>query len=177
MGGLGRWCLHTRNTLFCSSSSMCCSHADRPAIHPRAPTCSTEGASKRPPSYRVLLHNDDVNRREYVVKVLIKVVEAFTVEDAMVVMQVCVCACVCVCVCVYVCVCVCVCACVRGGLVGCVDVWRRQGAGVRTCVRQQPQQQPQQVSCTAAPGSQQQQSTPSNLEPTTPPPPPPAGGA
>lgn len=51
------------------------------------PGKSTEGASKRPPSYRVLLHNDDVNRREYVVKVLIKVVEAFTVEDAMVVMQ------------------------------------------------------------------------------------------
>ena len=28
--------------------------------------------SKRPPEYRVLLHNDDFNRREYVVQVLLK---------------------------------------------------------------------------------------------------------
>jgi len=34
-----------------------------------------------------LLHNDDYNRREYVVQVLLKVVEGFTVEDALNVMQ------------------------------------------------------------------------------------------
>jgi len=35
----------------------------------------------------VLLHNDDYNKREYVVQVLLKVVEGYTVEDALNVMQ------------------------------------------------------------------------------------------
>ncbi len=35
-----------------------------------------------------MLHNDDFNRREYVVKVLIKVLDNFTVEDAINCMQV-----------------------------------------------------------------------------------------
>lgn len=35
-----------------------------------------------------MLHNDSYNRREYVVKVLIKVVPNFTVDNAIVVMQV-----------------------------------------------------------------------------------------
>lgn len=57
-----------------------------------ATTCrrhrSTEGARKKPPIYKVMLHNDNYNRREYVVKVLLKVVEGMTVDDAVVVMQV-----------------------------------------------------------------------------------------
>eukprot|EP00195_Chlamydomonas_chlamydogama_P011849 CAMPEP_0202910762 /NCGR_PEP_ID=MMETSP1392-20130828/52969_1 /ASSEMBLY_ACC=CAM_ASM_000868 /TAXON_ID=225041 /ORGANISM="Chlamydomonas chlamydogama, Strain SAG 11-48b" /LENGTH=154 /DNA_ID=CAMNT_0049600979 /DNA_START=179 /DNA_END=643 /DNA_ORIENTATION=- len=47
----------------------------------------TESVGKRPPIYKVLLHNDNYNRREYVVKILIKVVNGFTVDDAVVVMQ------------------------------------------------------------------------------------------
>lgn len=35
-----------------------------------------------------MLHNDDFNRREYVVKVLIKVLDNFTMEDAINCMQV-----------------------------------------------------------------------------------------
>lgn len=42
---------------------------------------------QRPRYYRVMLHNDDFNRREYVVKVLIKVLDNFTVEDAINCMQ------------------------------------------------------------------------------------------
>lgn len=35
----------------------------------------------------MLLHNDNVNRRDYVVKVLVKVVEGFTRDDATAVME------------------------------------------------------------------------------------------
>eukprot|EP00958_Prasinococcus_capsulatus_P028445 scaffold6740_cov350-Prasinococcus_capsulatus_cf.AAC.1 len=34
-----------------------------------------------------MLHNDDVNRREYVVQVLLKVIDGLTVDDAVNVMQ------------------------------------------------------------------------------------------
>ena len=58
-----------------------------------APTL-TPGVSSRPaPSprrarpYRVLLHNDDVNRREYVVRVLLKVVDGLALDDAVQVME------------------------------------------------------------------------------------------
>ena len=43
---------------------------------------------QRPRYYRVMLHNDDFNRREYVVKVLLKVLDNFTMEDAINCMQV-----------------------------------------------------------------------------------------
>lgn len=43
---------------------------------------------QRPREYRVMLHNDDFNRREYVVKVLLKVIDNFTMEDAINCMQV-----------------------------------------------------------------------------------------
>jgi len=36
-----------------------------------------------------MLHNDDFNRREYVVKVLLKVLDNFTMEDAINCVQVC----------------------------------------------------------------------------------------
>lgn len=52
-----------------------------------APGRSAEGARRKPPIYKVMLHNDNYNRREYVVKVLLKVVEGMTVDDAVVVMQ------------------------------------------------------------------------------------------
>jgi ATP-dependent Clp protease adaptor protein ClpS len=38
--------------------------------------------------YKLLLHNDNNNRREYVVKVLLKVVDGLTMDDAINVMQV-----------------------------------------------------------------------------------------
>lgn len=38
--------------------------------------------------YKVLLHNDNYNKREYVVRVLLKVVDNMSMDDAQVVMQV-----------------------------------------------------------------------------------------
>lgn len=55
------------------------------------PTCSpyrTESSKKKPPIYKVMLHNDNYNRREYVVKILLKTIEGLTVDDAVNVMQV-----------------------------------------------------------------------------------------
>jgi ATP-dependent Clp protease adaptor protein ClpS len=43
---------------------------------------------KKPPTYKVMLHNDNYNRREYVVKVLVKVVDGMTSDDAQQKMQV-----------------------------------------------------------------------------------------
>ncbi|EFJ49948.1 hypothetical protein VOLCADRAFT_73976 [Volvox carteri f. nagariensis] len=51
------------------------------------PQQGTDRAYKRPPIYKVFLHNDNYNKREYVVKVLLKVVEEITVDDAVTVMQ------------------------------------------------------------------------------------------
>ncbi len=42
---------------------------------------------KKPRMYRVMLHNDTFNRREYVVRVLIKVVKGLDVNTAVDVMQ------------------------------------------------------------------------------------------
>lgn len=39
------------------------------------------------PPYRVLLHNDNFNRREYVVQVLMKVIPGMTVDNAVNIMQ------------------------------------------------------------------------------------------
>ena len=44
---------------------------------------------KKPPIYRVMLHNDSFNRREYVVSVLLKVVDGLAMDDAVNVMQAC----------------------------------------------------------------------------------------
>jgi len=46
-----------------------------------------ESKKKKPPIYKVLLHNDNTNRREYVVKVLLKIVDGLTVDDAVNIMQ------------------------------------------------------------------------------------------
>ncbi len=42
---------------------------------------------KKPPIYRVMLHNDSFNRREYVVSVLLKVVDGLAMDEAVNVMQ------------------------------------------------------------------------------------------
>lgn len=47
----------------------------------------TESSKKKPPIYKVMLHNDNYNRREYVVKILLKTIEGLTVDDAVNVMQ------------------------------------------------------------------------------------------
>merc|ERR1711963_605152 len=46
-----------------------------------------QSKKRKPPIYKVLLHNDNNNRREYVVKVLLKVVDGMTVDDAVNVMN------------------------------------------------------------------------------------------
>jgi ATP-dependent Clp protease adaptor protein ClpS len=49
--------------------------------------CACRKKSIKPPLYKVLLHNDNSNKREYVVKVLLKVVDGLTVDDAVNVMN------------------------------------------------------------------------------------------
>ena len=58
------------------------------ATHCQPTCCRTESSKKKPPIYKVMLHNDNYNRREYVVKILLKTVEGLTVDDAVNVMQV-----------------------------------------------------------------------------------------
>lgn len=60
--------------------------ADKPALAPGL-DFKKDTRKKRPPQYKVLLHNDNVNRREYVVQVLLKVVDGMTVDDAVNVMN------------------------------------------------------------------------------------------
>lgn len=49
---------------------------------------ASRGLRRKPPIYKVMLHNDNYNRREYVVRVLLKVVEEVkSAEDAAKVMQ------------------------------------------------------------------------------------------
>ena len=50
---------------------------------PQTPTSNRE----RPPNYRLMLHNDDFNVREYVVQVLLKVVPVITIDIAVSVMN------------------------------------------------------------------------------------------
>ena len=48
---------------------------------------NTNTQRKKPPRYQVMLHNDEVNRREYVVKVLLKIVPTLTMDDAVNIMN------------------------------------------------------------------------------------------
>lgn len=63
-----------------------CLEASRDCSPPSCPH-RPDSLRRKPPFYRVLLHNDNYNKREYVVRVLLKVVEGYTVEDAVNVMQ------------------------------------------------------------------------------------------
>ena len=45
------------------------------------------GSVQLSPRYRLLLHNDNVNKREYVVRVLLKVVDGLTMDEAYDIMQ------------------------------------------------------------------------------------------
>jgi len=49
-------------------------------------TTKKQSSNKLGPPFKVLLHND-MNKREYVVKVLVKVVQELTIEHALGVMQ------------------------------------------------------------------------------------------
>lgn len=59
---------------------------DRPTVLPGFSEAK-QRVKKRPPIYRLMLHNDNFNRREYVVTVLMKVVDGVTVDDAVNIMQ------------------------------------------------------------------------------------------
>jgi len=59
--------------------------AERPALKPSL-TPGKAGDRARSSPYRVMLHNDDVNKREAVVSVLMKVVDGLTVDEAVNVM-------------------------------------------------------------------------------------------
>ncbi|MCL7043031.1 hypothetical protein MKW94_005620 [Papaver nudicaule] len=64
---------------------------DRPTIEKTTPGRESEfdlrKSRKTAPPYRVLLHNDNFNKREYVVQVLIKVIPGMTLDIAVNVMQ------------------------------------------------------------------------------------------
>ncbi|KAL2905033.1 ATP-dependent Clp protease adapter protein CLPS1 chloroplastic [Bienertia sinuspersici] len=64
---------------------------DRPVIEKTAPGRESEfdlrKARKIAPPYRVILHNDNFNKREYVVQVLMKVIPGMTVDNAVNIMQ------------------------------------------------------------------------------------------
>nr|GMD83825.1 ATP-dependent Clp protease adapter protein CLPS1, chloroplastic [Ipomoea batatas]GME15477.1 ATP-dependent Clp protease adapter protein CLPS1, chloroplastic [Ipomoea batatas] len=64
---------------------------DKPVIEKTTPGRESEfdlrKSRKMSPSYRVLLQNDDYNRREYVVQVLMKVIPGMTLDNAVNIMQ------------------------------------------------------------------------------------------
>lgn len=64
---------------------------DRPTIERTTPGRESEfdlrKSRKMSPPYRVLLHNDNYNKREYVVQVLMKVIPGMTLDNAVNIMQ------------------------------------------------------------------------------------------
>lgn len=64
---------------------------DKPTIERPAPGRESEfdlrKSRKMSPPYRVLLHNDNYNKREYVVQVLMKVIPGMTLDNAVNIMQ------------------------------------------------------------------------------------------
>ncbi|KAD3640563.1 hypothetical protein E3N88_29786 [Mikania micrantha] len=58
---------------------------DKPVIEKTTP--GREKSRKMSPPYRVMLHNDNYNMREYVVQVLMKVIPGMTVDNAVNIMQ------------------------------------------------------------------------------------------
>ncbi|KAL3512279.1 hypothetical protein ACH5RR_024996 [Cinchona calisaya] len=64
---------------------------DKPVIERTTPGRESEfdlrKSKKMSPPYRVLLHNDNYNKREYVVQVLMKVIPGMTLDNAVNIMQ------------------------------------------------------------------------------------------
>lgn len=64
---------------------------DRPVIEKTTPTRESKfdlrKSKKTSPPYRVILHNDNYNKREYVVQVLMKVIPGMTLDNAVNIMQ------------------------------------------------------------------------------------------
>ncbi|AAD49977.1 ATP-dependent Clp protease adapter protein CLPS1 [Arabidopsis thaliana] len=64
---------------------------DKPIIEKTTPGRESEfdlrKSKKIAPPYRVILHNDNFNKREYVVQVLMKVIPGMTVDNAVNIMQ------------------------------------------------------------------------------------------
>ncbi|KAK9278983.1 hypothetical protein L1049_028565 [Liquidambar formosana] len=64
---------------------------ERPTIERTTPGRESEfdlrKSRKMSPPYRVLLHNDNYNKREYVVQVLMKVIPGMTLDNAVNIMQ------------------------------------------------------------------------------------------
>ncbi|XP_077230294.1 ribosomal protein L12/ ATP-dependent Clp protease adaptor protein ClpS family protein [Tasmannia lanceolata] len=64
---------------------------ERPTIEKTTPGRESEfdlrKSRKTAPPYRVLLHNDNYNKREYVVQVLMKVIPGMTIDNAVNIMQ------------------------------------------------------------------------------------------
>ncbi|KAJ8774600.1 hypothetical protein K2173_017046 [Erythroxylum novogranatense] len=64
---------------------------DKPTIEKTTPGRESEfdlkKSRKTSPPYRVILHNDNYNKREYVVQVLMKVIPGMTLDNAVNIMQ------------------------------------------------------------------------------------------
>ncbi|XP_031104516.1 ATP-dependent Clp protease adapter protein CLPS1, chloroplastic-like [Ipomoea triloba] len=64
---------------------------DKPVIEKATPGRQSEfdlrKSRKTSPPYRVMLHNDNFNKREYVVQVLMKVIPGMTLDNAVNIMQ------------------------------------------------------------------------------------------
>ncbi|PON86483.1 Ribosomal protein [Trema orientale] len=64
---------------------------EKPTIERTTPSRDSEFERRRSrkisPPYRVLLHNDNYNKREYVVQVLMKVIPGMTLDNAVNIMQ------------------------------------------------------------------------------------------
>ncbi|XP_068660669.1 ATP-dependent Clp protease adapter protein CLPS1, chloroplastic-like [Aristolochia californica] len=64
---------------------------ERPTVEKTSPGRESEfdlrKSRKMSPPYRVLLHNDNYNKREYVVQVLMKVIPGMTLDNAVNIMQ------------------------------------------------------------------------------------------
>ncbi|KAF7808913.1 ATP-dependent Clp protease adapter protein CLPS1, chloroplastic-like [Senna tora] len=64
---------------------------EKPVIEKGTPGRESEfdlrKSRKTAPPYRVILHNDDFNKREYVVQVLMKVIPGMTLDNAVNIMQ------------------------------------------------------------------------------------------